>query len=89
MTYPENWQHKKQQNSDLLKLFMKYFCQNKYSHVKTDVPEKRIYLTSQYDELLAVLVQIYEIWKNESNLYHDKFAVFPILLHISKIKCHV
>ena len=80
---------KKQQNSDLLKLFMKYFCQNKYNHVKTDVPEKRICLVSQYDELLAVLVQIYKIRKHESNIPHDKFAVFTILLHVLKIKCHV
>ena len=34
---------KKQQNSDLLKMCLKYFSQNKYNHVKTDVPEKHIY----------------------------------------------
>ena len=34
--------------------------------------KKRIYLVSQYDELLAVLVQIYRIRKHESNISHDK-----------------
>ena len=34
---------KKQQNSHLLKMCLKYFCQNKHNHVKTDVPEKPIY----------------------------------------------
>ena len=43
VTYGENWQHKKEQNSDLGKMCLKYFCPNKYNHVKTDVPEKHIY----------------------------------------------
>ena len=46
------------QNFDLLKILMKYFCQNKYDHVKTELPEKRIYCALQYDDLLAVLVQL-------------------------------
>ena len=34
---------RKTHNSDLLKMCLKYFCQNKYNHAKTDVPEKHIY----------------------------------------------
>ena len=30
---------KKTANSDLLKMCLKYFCQNKANHVKTDVPK--------------------------------------------------
>ena len=70
---------------------MKYFCRSTYNHVKTNVLKKHIYSSSQYGELLAVLVQIffYKIWMHESNIPHDKFAVFPILLHFFKIKFYV
>ena len=62
----------KQHISDQLKMFMKYFCQNKYNLVKTDVPEKHTYWVSQYDELLAVLVQIYKIRIHRSDISQDK-----------------
>ena len=77
---------KKQQNSDLLKMCLKYFCQNKYNHVKTDVPEKHIYWASQYDDLLADSIQIYKIRVHRSNIPQDKLAIFPILLHFFEIK---
>ena len=60
---------------------MKCFCRSTYNHVKTDVSEKHIYLSSQYDELLAVSVQIHNTWTRQSNIPYDKFEVFPILLH--------
>ena len=85
MTYGENWQHeKKQQNFDLLKMCLKYFCQNKYNHVRTDVPEKHIYWASQLDDLLAVSIQIYKMKIHRSNVPQDKLAAFPILLHFFK-----
>ena len=69
---------------------MKYAWQSTYNHVKTDVPKKHIYLVSQYDGLLAVSVQIYKIRMHQSNLPHDKLAVFfSILLHFFKIKFYV
>ena len=71
---------------DLLKMCMKYFCRSTDNHVKSDVPKKHIYLASQYDEVLAVFVQIYKIRMPQSNIPHDQFAVFPILLHVFKIK---
>ena len=74
---------------DLLKMCMKYFCRSTYNHVKTDVPKKHIYLDLQYDELLAVSVQLYEIWMHESNIPHVIFAVFLILPHFFKIKFYV
>ena len=33
----------KKQNSDLLKMCMKYFCRSTYNHVKTNVAKKHIY----------------------------------------------
>ena len=45
---------------------MKYFCRSKYNHVKSGVLKKHIYLALQYDELLAVSVQIYRISMSES-----------------------
>ena len=80
---------KKQQNSDLLKMCLKYFCQNKYHHVKTDVPEKHIYWASQYDDLLAVSIHIYKIRIHRSNIPQDKLAVFAIFLHFFEIKYYV
>ena len=63
---------------DLLKMCVKYFCRSTYmyNHVKTDVPKKHIYLASQYNELLAVSVQIYKIRTHLSNIPHDKLSVF-------------
>ena len=61
---------------------------SKYNNqVKTDVYKKHIYLALQYDELLhvAALVQIYKIRTHESNIPHEKFAVFPISLYFFKI----
>ena len=51
--------------------------------------KKHIYLASRYDGLLAVSVQINKIRMHQSNVPHDKFAVFPILLHFFKIKFYV
>ena len=69
---------------DLLKMCMKYLCRSTHNHVKSDLPKKHIYLASQYDELLAVLVQIYKLRMQQSNIPHDQF--FPILLQFFKIK---
>ena len=69
MTHGGNWEHEKQQKKiDLLQMCMKYFCRSTYNHVKTDVPEKHIYLALLYDELLAVSVQIYKIRTHQSNV---------------------
>ena len=68
MTFGETCNTKKQQNSDLLKMCLKYFCQNKYRDVKTDVSENHIYRASQYDDLLAVSMQIYKIRIHRSNI---------------------
>ena len=102
VTYGENWQHKKnktkqkkkkkkkkQQNSDLLRMCLKYFCKNKYNHVKTDVPEKHINRASQYDELLAVSIQIFKVRIHRGNIPQDKLTVFPILLDFFEIKYYV
>ena len=89
MTHGENWQHEKQLKIDLLMMCIKYFCRSTYNHFKTDVPKKRIYLASQYDELSAVLVQIDKIRTHQSDIPHVKFADFPTLLHFFKIKCYV
>ena len=80
---------KKQQNSDLLRMCLKYLCQNKYNHVKTDVPEKHFNRASQYDELLAVSIQNFKIRIHRGNIPHDKLTVFPILLHFFEIKYYV
>ena len=74
---------KRKKNSDLLKMCLKFFWQNKYNH---DVPEKRIYWASQYDDLLAVSIHIYKIRKHRSNIPQDKSAVFPVLLNFFEIK---
>ena len=63
---------KKTAKFDLLKMCLKYFCQNKYNHVKTDIPEKRIYCASQYDDMLAVSIQIYKIGIRRSSIPQDK-----------------
>ena len=68
---------------------MKYFCRSKYNHVKSGVLKKHIYLALQYDELLAVLVQIYRIKTHQKNVPNDQLAVFPKLLHFFKIKFYV
>ena len=44
----------------LLQMCMKYFCQSTYNQVRSDVPNKNIYLVSQNDELFVVSVQISE-----------------------------
>ena len=67
----------------------KYFCQNKYNHVKIDVPEKHIYWAPQYDDLIAVSIQIYKRRIHRSNIPQDKLAIFPILLHFLEIKYYV
>ena len=70
---------------NLLKMCIEYFWRNTSNHVKTDVPKKDIYLASQYDELLAVSVQIYKIRTYQSNVPHDKFAFFfPFYCTFSK-----
>ena len=61
---------------DLLKMCVKYFCRKTYNRAKIDVPKKHIYLASQYDELLAVSVQIYILKTHQSNIPYDKIAVF-------------
>ena len=76
---------KKQQNSDLLKMCPRYFCQNKYNHVKIDVSEKHIYRASQYHNLLAVSVQIYKKMIHRSNIPQDELVFFPILLNFFEI----
>ena len=80
---------KKQQNSDLLKTCLKDFYQNNFNHVKTEVPEKHIYWATQYDDLLAVSIQIYKMRIHRSNISQDKLAVFPVLLHFFEIKYYV
>ena len=80
---------KHSKNLILLKMCLKYFCQNKYNHVKTDVPEKHINWALQYDDLLAVLIKIYKIRIHRSNIPQDKLAVFNILLHIFETKYYV
>ena len=89
MTYGENWQNEKQQKYDLLKMCIKYSCRSTHNHVQTDVPKKHLYQATQYDELLAVSVQIYKIRTHQRNIPQDKFAHFPILMYFFKIKLYV
>ena len=70
-------------------MFMNCFCCSIYNHVKTDVPERHIYLASQFDELLAVSGQTYKIRVHQSNMPRDKFADIPTLLHFLQIKFYV
>ena len=75
---------KKQQNFDLLKMCLKYFCQNKYNYVRTDVPEKHIYWASQYGDLLAVSIQIYKIKIHQNKVPQDKLAFFSYFTALFK-----